>query len=75
MKGKFLVWIIFIIAGIVLAFVIPNNIGGRFSVLTPVGLLPIAVSGINIDRLMNGAILAEDKYDDSCLEYNECYKY
>lgn len=56
-------------------FVIPNNIGGRFSVLTPVGLLPIAVSGINIDRLMNGAILAEDKYDDSCLEYNECYKY
>ena len=56
-------------------FVIPNNVGGRFSVLTPVGLLPIAASGINIDRLMDGAILAEEKYDDNCLEYNECYQY
>ena len=56
-------------------FVIPNNVGGRFSVLTPVGLLPIAASGINIDKLMDGAILAEEKYDDNCLEYNECYQY
>lgn len=56
-------------------FVIPDDVGGRFSVLTPVGLLPIAVSGINIDELMDGAILAEDKYSDKSLEYNECYQY
>ena len=56
-------------------FVIPDDVGGRFSVLTPVGLLPIAVSGINIDELMQGAISAEDRFDDSILEYNECYKY
>lgn len=56
-------------------FIIPNNIGGRFSVLTPVGLLPIAVSGIDIDELMNGAIVSEDKYSDRSLEYNECYQY
>ncbi len=56
-------------------FVIPNNVGGRFSVLTPVGLLPIAASGVDIDKLMEGAIIGEDKYDDSCLEYNECYQY
>ena len=56
-------------------FVIPNNVGGRFSVLTPVGLLPIAASGIDIDELMDGAIESEDKYSDSSLEYNECYQY
>ena len=36
-------------------FVIPDNIGGRYSVLTAVGLLPIAVAGIDIDKLMSGA--------------------
>lgn len=56
-------------------FVIPDNIGGRYSVLTPVGLLPIAVAGINIDKLMNGARLAQDKYNDNNLKYNDCYKY
>ena len=56
-------------------FVIPNNIGGRYSVLTPVGLLPIAVSGINIDKLMEGAKFAQEKYNDSNLKYNDCYKY
>ncbi len=56
-------------------FVIPDNVGGRFSVLTPVGLLPIAVSNIDIDKLMDGAIFAEDRYQDSSLEYNECYQY
>jgi len=54
-------------------FVIPDDVGGRFSVLTPVGLLPIAVSEINIDELMEGASLAREKYMD--LEDNECYKY
>lgn len=57
------------------SFVIPDDVGGRFSVLTPVGLLPIAASGINIDELMDGAIVAEDKYSDKLLEYNECYQY
>lgn len=56
-------------------FVIPDNIGGRYSVLTPVGLLPIAVAGIDIDKLMAGAQFAEEKYNDSELKYNDCYKY
>ena len=57
------------------SFVIPNNVGGRFSVLTSVGLLPVAVSGIDIDELMAGATLAADKYTDGDLKYNECYRY
>ena len=56
-------------------FVIPDNIGGRFSVLTAVGLLPIAVSGIDIDKLMNGARNGQDKYNDSDVKYNNCYRY
>ena len=56
-------------------FVIPNNVGGRYSVLTPVGLLPIAVAGIDIDKLLDGARFAQEKYSDSNLKYNDCYKY
>ena len=56
-------------------FVIPDNVGGRYSVLTAVGLLPIAASGINIDELMEGARTAQDRYSDENLKYNECYKY
>lgn len=56
-------------------FVIPDNVGGRYSVLTAVGLLPIAASGINIDELMEGARIAQDRYSDENLKYNECYKY
>ncbi len=56
-------------------FVIPDNIGGRYSVLTAVGLLPIAVAGIDINKLMLGAKIAQDKYIDNNLKYNECYKY
>ena len=56
-------------------FVIPDNIGGRYSVLTAVGLLPIAVAGINIDKLMAGAVFAQNKYADDNLKYNECYQY
>jgi len=56
-------------------FVVPDNIGGRYSVLTAVGLLPIAVAGVNIDELMQGAKDAQDKYLDSDLKYNECYQY
>lgn len=56
-------------------FVIPNDIGGRYSVLTAVGLLPIATAGIDIDSLMEGARLAQDRYNDENLKYNECYQY
>ena len=56
-------------------FVVPDNIGGRYSVLTAVGLLPIATAGINIDKLMAGALEAQEKYADSNLKYNECYQY
>ena len=56
-------------------FVIPDNVGGRYSVLTPVGLLQIATAGIDIDKLMEGAQTAQERYNDSNLKYNECYKY
>ena len=57
------------------SFIIPDNVGGRYSVLTPVGLLPIAVAGIDIDKLMNGARLAQTKYSDTNIKYNECFQY
>ena len=56
-------------------FVIPNNIGGRYSVLTAVGLLPIAVAGIDIEKLMEGARNGQEKYNEPDLKYNDCYKY
>lgn len=56
-------------------FKIPNNIGGRYSVLTAVGLFPIAVANINVDELLNGAIKAYNKYNNSNLNENDCYKY
>ncbi|MEK4714595.1 glucose-6-phosphate isomerase [Sporosarcina sp. FSL K6-1540] len=57
------------------SFVIPDNIGGRYSVLTPVGLLPIAVAGLDIDKMMAGAKAAYIKYDDPVLATNESYQY
>ncbi len=56
-------------------FVVPDNVGGRFSVLTAVGLLPIAVAGINIDDLMAGAAAARVNYMDTDLANNDCYRY
>ena len=56
-------------------FVVPDNVGGRYSVLTAVGLLPIATAGIDIDKLMMGAKIAQDRYNDPDVKYNECYKY
>ena len=55
-------------------FVIPDDVGGRFSVLTAVGLLPIAVAGCDIDALMQGAAKAQA---DFCADFdnNDCYKY
>ena len=56
-------------------FVVPDNVGGRYSVLTAVGLLPIAVAGVDIDKLMEGARIGQERYNDSNLKYNECYQY
>ena len=57
-------------------FVVPDNVGGRFSVLTAVGLLPIAVSGTDIDALMKGAADAATEYKASAdVEKNDCMKY
>ena len=56
-------------------FVIPDDIGGRYSVLTPVGLLPIAVAGIRIDDLMNGAAAAREAFAEPDLETNLSYQY
>jgi glucose-6-phosphate isomerase len=56
-------------------FVIPDDVGGRFTVLTPVGLLPIAVSGADIDALMQGAADAREAYSNADLKENEAYQY
>lgn len=56
-------------------FVIPDDVGGRFSVLTAVGLLPIAVAGISIDEMMQGAADAREAYATPDLKNNDCYKY
>lgn len=56
-------------------FVIPDDVGGRFTVLTPVGLLPIAVSGADIDALMAGAAEAQVEYTDPDLTKNGAYQY
>lgn len=56
-------------------FVVPDDVGGRYSVLTAVGLLPIAVAGIDIDKMMQGAQDAREAYSVCDLEKNDCYKY
>lgn len=56
-------------------FVIPDGVGGRYSVLTAVGLLPIAAAGADIDKLMAGARAAENDYSDADLTKNEAYQY
>ena len=56
-------------------FVVPDDVGGRFSVLTAVGLLPIAVAGADIDALMAGAAQAREELCNTDLEKNPCYKY
>lgn len=56
-------------------FVVPDDVGGRYSVLTAVGLLPIAVAGIDIDALMQGAADAREAYASDDLDSNDCYRY
>ena len=56
-------------------FVVPDDVGGRFSVLTAVGLLPIAVAGIDVDKLMLGARNAQNELCDTDIEKNAALKY
>src|SRR5699024_477153 len=57
------------------SFVIPDDVGGRYSVLTAVGLLPIAVSGVDIDEMMQGAQKAQEELSEADLEKNPAYQY
>lgn len=56
-------------------FVVPDDVGGRFSVLTAVGLLPIAVCGADIDKIMEGAKKAASNYKECDIYKNDCYMY
>ena len=56
-------------------FIVPDDIGGRYSVLTPVGLLPIAVAGIDIISMLEGAKEACKAYDNADISTNICYQY
>ncbi len=56
-------------------FVVPDDVGGRYSVLTAVGLLPIAAAGIDIREMMRGARIAMQDYREPELENNACYQY
>ncbi len=56
-------------------FVVPDDVGGRFSVLTAVGLLPIAAAGADIDALMQGAAMAAKEYSVKDINKNGCYQY
>jgi glucose-6-phosphate isomerase len=56
-------------------FTIPKDVGGRYSVLTPVGLLPMAVANIDFEEILDGATFAEYVYNEKSIEKNDCYRY
>ena len=56
-------------------YVLPGNIGGRYSVLTAVGLFPLACAGIDIQAMLDGAKEAREAYDNTDIENNICYQY
>lgn len=56
-------------------FVIPDNIGGRFSVLTPVGIFPMACAGLDVDEVMRGAHSAWKRYSADTIISNDAYRY
>ncbi|MDE7095159.1 MAG: glucose-6-phosphate isomerase [Anaeroplasmataceae bacterium] len=56
-------------------FVVPDDVGGRFSVLTPVGLLPIAAAGVDIEKMLDGATAAYHFYKEEDVEKNDALKY
>ena len=57
------------------SFVIPDDVGGRFSILTPVGLVPLALAGVDVDSLVAGARAGEQEYQDKNLETNTAVRY
>ncbi len=57
------------------AFVIPDDVGGRFSILTPVGLVPLALAGVDIKAMVEGARQAEKEYSNPDVNTNTCYQY
>ena len=57
------------------SFIIPDDVGGRFSILTPVGLVPLALAGVDIQALVDGARKAEVEYALCDLDKNICYRY
>jgi len=57
------------------SFIIPDNVGGRYSILTPVGLVPLALAGVDIQSLVEGARKAQAEYAVCDLEKNACYRY
>jgi len=56
-------------------FVVPDDVGGRYSVLTAVGLLPMAVAGIDLDKVMEGALAARQAFATEDFDNNDCYRY
>ena len=56
-------------------YVLPGNIGGRYSVLTPVGLFPLAVAGVDVKAMLEGAKKGQDEFDNDDLEHNLAYRY
>ena len=56
-------------------FIVPHDVGGRYSVLSPVGLLPMAVAGIDFEDMLDGALFARHMYNVRKVEENDCYKY
>lgn len=56
-------------------FVLPSDVGGRYSIFTPVGLFPIACAGFDIKELLNGALDGYKKYSISTIKDNVCYQY
>ena len=56
-------------------YVLPGNIGGRYSVLTAVGLFPLAIAGIDVQAMLEGATEARKAYDNNDLKNNLCYRY
>lgn len=56
-------------------YVLPGNIGGRYSVLTPVGLFPLAAAGVDVKAMLKGAQEAQKEFDNPDLKTNMCYRY
>ena len=56
-------------------YVLPGSIGGRYSVLTPVGLFPLASAGVDVKAMLLGAKIAQDEFNNPDLKENKCYRY